>query len=292
MTYKFLIALLFFIDSISAAIIETSSFSDLLKEVDQESLVFIDMDETMVTGSRTLGSQQWWTHMKATWNRAEPSGEESTADFNRLVNLIIDHVPEVCVEESIPTIIQTLQNQGITVWSLTARMKNSPWDSQHDLTTARLLSKLGIDLTRSSIPPAVSHERLAAFPHFSLGVLYTNWSSKGPYLRNFLNTLDYRPTKIVMIDDSMDQLKSVELIAEELAIEFIGFHYPVVKERGIEFDPALGNIELEALHQKGLLLSDEEARRIKEENPDRAPDYYLEQLLLHYKEKSGMLIPH
>ena len=270
MTYKFLIIFLFIIRSAIAAIIETSSFSDLLKEVDSETLVFVDLDETMVTSSRMLGSQQWWTYMQTSWNRIIDCPDAPKNYFNELVNFIFDHVPEVPVEENTTSVVRILQERGITVLSLTARMKKSPWDPCHDITTSQMLQKLGIHLT----------------------ILFTEWKPKGPYVRDYIQNLTRLPKKIVMIDDTLSQIKSVESVLLEMKIPFKGIHYTRLKQRELEFDPAIGNIQLEALQRKGILLTDTEARQLKEGNSEQINDHYFEDLLLHYKEKSGMLIPH
>lgn len=267
--------------SLQAHIIQTHSFSEILPEIDQDTLVLIDLDQTAITSSMTLNSQAWWDHAPKVWKAEE---------FYPLIRMIIDKVPQIAVENDIPCMIQHLQRQGITVWSLTGRMKQSPWDNEHDLTTAHILKNVNIDFMLSKIPEGIDLDKLASYPQFSCGMIFTDWKPKGPYLIQFLQTLIYYPKKVLLIDDTLKQLESVEEELNRAGIPFIGFHY--LRNVNEKFDPAIGNIQLEALHREGKLLSDEEAKRIKREHPERSPDFYLEELLLQLKQQSGMLTPH
>lgn len=277
---NFLFLFLFAFSAAYGAIVETQRFADICTVIDENTLVLIDLDETTITSRTTLGSLLWWDHHNKFWAKA-PVDKET---LNHIIRKIIDIVPQDPVEKTIPETICSLQNNGITVWGFTGRKKISPWDSRHDLTTANSLKNIGIDLSKSQISKQIDYENLTRYPHFSYGILFSNWEAKGPYLTEFLSRLKYTPSKVVVIDDTLVQIESVEKAMAELNIPFIGFYYTKLKERENKFDPAIGNIQLASLLQNNILLSDEEAAQIKTENPNRSPDFYLEELLLQIKQ--------
>jgi hypothetical protein len=281
---KFLFFFVFSFSVVCGAIVETQKFSDICSVIDENTLVLIDLDETTITSRTSLGSLLWWDHHKKFWAKVSVDTKTLNQFVNPIIRLIIDTVPQDPVEKTIPETILSLQNHGITIWGFTGRKKISPWDNQHDLTTANSLKNIGIDLAKSQIHKQIDCGTLACYPHFSYGILFANWEPKGPYLTEFLTRLKYIPSKVVVIDDTLGQIESVEKAMAEMNIPFVGFYYTKLKEKENKFDAAIGNIQLASLLQHGILLSDEEAAQIKTENPTRSPDFYLEELLLQIKQ--------
>ena len=64
------------------------------------------------------------------------------------------------------------------------------------------------------------------------------------------------------MDDSLEQLKSVEEAANALNIEFIGFHYIASKTIPHPFDPRVGEFQFKTLVEKEKWLPDEEASEL------------------------------
>lgn len=64
------------------------------------------------------------------------------------------------------------------------------------------------------------------------------------------------------MDDSVDQLKSVESVANVLGIEFIGFHYTAAETNPCEFDQKLGKFQFQNLVENEQWLNDSEATKV------------------------------
>jgi hypothetical protein len=268
-----------------ARIVDTENFADLLAEADTGTLVLIDIDQTIVARTHTLGSQAWWDYEKHFIKKTGVPSDTLFAYFKPIILCILSRIPEKLVEPGIPEAIKSLQERGITVWGLTGRMKNAPWDSRYDLATQATLLKLSIDFTRSPSPAAPCPD------NFSHNILFTNWELKGPRLAEFLRHIGFKPKKIVFIDDQLTHLASVEESLNEQQIPFIGFHYTRMHATEKNFDPLIGNIQLKYLLTEDRILTEDEALQIKKENPFLPPNFYLDDLLLQMKGKSAILTP-
>ena len=63
---------------------------------------------------------------------------------------------------------------------------------------------------------------------------------------------------------------------------FLGFWYKRSALDHSHFDPQVANIQLEYLLMHGIILSDEEALPLAEDNKDEKPEQYLEKVLESY----------
>lgn len=145
-----------------------------------------------------------------------------------------------------------------------------------DKLTEKLLDKINIDFAKTKIPPQLSEMAIMFADFFHHGIIYTtNSVNKGELLQKILEKTGYRPSKIVLVDDKLDSLNSVESAMKKFGIEFIGFAYLRTAKEHVNFDPVVANIQLDCLMTKGIILSDDEAAQIKVERfTDVNPDAY------------------
>jgi hypothetical protein len=94
---------------------------------------------------------------------------------------------------------------------------------------------------------------------FKEGVLFANKEAKGPVLAAFLEQIDWKPKKILFLDDKLDYLQSVEEALQSKGIEFIGYHYTEVEKRSILLEEELGRLQYNHLVQYERWLNDKEA---------------------------------
>ena len=78
-----------------------------------------------------------------------------------------------------------------------------------------------------------------------------------------MQEIDWKPKKMLFIDDSMDQLKSVELAARLLNIEFIGFHYVAAISNSCELNQKLGELQFQNLVENEEWLTDGKANEAR-----------------------------
>jgi hypothetical protein len=259
----------------NSKIVETHSFSDILSEVDPQTFVFFDIDDTLINTASQLGNTPWWGYFTAKLKSAGLSLDKSQLEIHAVIQKIIRRVPMRLIEPEMADVIQGLQMQGIRTFGLTARCINPDYMPAADLGTHEHLKSVNIDFSRHLITNLEGHK----LHFFSYGIIFTDHQEKGPFLRNFLNHMGLHPEKIIFIDDSMKHIKSVDHVLTEMGIPCICFRYSRMDHFHSHFDPLIGNIQLEALIQKDQVLTDEEALNIARERPGLDPDYFVNQLI-------------
>lgn len=149
--------------------------------------------------------------------------------------LMVTHSPPQLIDPYIPNFIQKLQDRNIPILGFTA-LDTSVIPKIGSIPTwrARELKKLGINFSyRSSFPKeSIEFTELPSFrgtfPLYEDGILYSNViPSKGAVLAAFLNKISQKPSRIVFVDDSLENLQSVEAELRKQGIAFLGLHYKV-----------------------------------------------------------------
>lgn len=74
-------------------------------------------------------------------------------------------------------------------------------------------------------------------PIFTQGILFSSLHSKGKVLRSFFEKVGYQPKWMVLVDDQMEHVQSVGKVAEDLGINYVGFHYTAAEELPSILDP-------------------------------------------------------
>lgn len=264
--------------SLSAKIVETCYFDDIFAEIDQQTLVLVDIDDTLINTTSMLGNTSWWNYFVSKIKNAHLPLEVVRPDINEVIRKILFNVPMGLIESHIANSIKKLQTQGISVFALTGRSMKADYLNRPDLFTHETLNNLGIDFAITSVP---EYHDAKTCPFFSYGIIFTDHQNKGPFLKEFLSSMDFCPKKVVFIDDNLIQMKSVEDTLALMGIPFVGFRYGRLDKIHRSFDPLLVNIQLEALIKDDLVLSDEEAVKVAQENSYSNPDYFMDELI-HY----------
>src|SRR5262245_122590 len=124
----FLLALACIATQSWARIVETKNVSAILSEIDEDTLVFFDIDLTTLTPRTTLGSGAWWNHFKSKMHSSNLPKEHLKLLASPILHQMLRKVPHETVEPEVVSLIRSLQERGITVWALTGRYKKAPWD--------------------------------------------------------------------------------------------------------------------------------------------------------------------
>lgn len=193
----------------------------------------------------------------------------------------MQHIPMKPMESCTAEVVANIQNRGITILALTARHQRAPFCPHFDWVTRKHLRDMGIDFRRSCLPDGIkaSDEEFVAWGYHE-GVIYTNGQQKGPSLMAFLRHHGYRPSRVVLIDDRLDMLESVEEVLQQEGIPFLGLHY--VREEP-PFHLAAANVQWHSLLTTGFVPTDEEALAMFAQGPKRSPDFFLECIIEHMK---------
>lgn len=263
------IASCLFFAQLRAVIVEAPNlnrFEETLKTVDQQSLILFDVDETLLIPKDLILSPYarrfWNQYAKETIENPKivPQGKY---DGKYFFGQILSKMEYETVDPKLVEIIHSLQQRNIKAIAFT-KMSIGPlgiipfkedWRIDHlkkhqfDFSLAfPKFPELKIDVLSTGIQSL-----------FKKGVLYANGQDKGPVLIAFLKAIQWRPSKVVFIDNSLDFLKSVETALEGTGIEFIGIYYKDVANRPRMLNQNLAKFQLMHLAKTGEWLSDGEA---------------------------------
>ncbi len=275
MKLKALVAIsLFAVVSIHADIIPITTFDqmdDEFNHCNESTLVIFDVDEVLITTEDHFIQP----HVGDLFHRfcrdafKKAHSDEEREELSNNLSAAFTGPKRHLVEKEIPSKIKQLQDRGVKVIALTAspvgkygRVESAErWRIEH-------LNGLGINFAPSF--PSIDRHQLEAIKHpqmappvFEAGILFSIGHEKGVVLRHFLEMWGLQPTKVVFIDDLMENLQSVEKELANSGIEFKGYLYkgaePFFKELNLE----LLHYQLDHLKNNGEWLSDiEVAQRL------------------------------
>jgi hypothetical protein len=248
------VALLSVFFSLYGQVVETPYFHNILEHVDHDTLVVLDIDDTLLITDQMLGCDEWFRH-RVKVHREEGADEhealESALDEWEAIRYLTKmHV----VEPGTDTIVQELQEKGYTVMGLTTQGLSLA------RRTVAQLKENGIDLSISS--PSQRDLFLLIRDHgvlYRKGILFTSGTHKGEALFALCNATDYTPKKIVFINDKAENILEIGVEAEKRGLEFLGLRYSFSDAYKGAFDPELADFQF-AHSTLNHLLSDDEAK--------------------------------
>lgn len=258
---NWLLSSLLFCTTLTGEIYETSRFSDILSYVSPETLVLLDIDDTLLLPKQTLGTDVWFIHrLNENVKLGLSLGDALYKALHEWIG--IRHLTDVViVEEGTDKVVREMQDNGIMVMGLTTQ------DMSLVHITPRQLLSLGIDLSRTS--PS-DHDCYLVASHKLLnnqgvllrhGILFTSGTKKGESLLNILNHLSLKPKHVVFINDKLTHLKDVEEDLERNGIKFTGLRYGIGDSRVANFRADIADIQW--THSTfGKILSDDEAEAL------------------------------
>lgn len=241
------------LSQLQGVIIETAHFHEICEHIRPNTLVLLDIDDTLIIPQQTLGSDVWFIHQLKNY-REEYSSEEALdkalADWEAIRHLTQMKI----VEEGTPEIVKKLQEQQVTVMCLTTQ------GLALATRTVNQLIALGIDPIVTA-PSREDHYFLnghgVLYRH---GVLFTSGTPKGPALVKLLDILGITPEHVVFINDKQTHLRDVEETLNCRQIPFTGLRYTYSDDRVNQFNPEIAKIQWEK-SSFGKILSDEEAEK-------------------------------
>lgn len=252
----YLLCLLFILTtSLNALIVETSSFKEITSYTNEETLVLLDIDDTLLLPVQMLGSDEWFLrHMQDIENKGLTKHlalERCIADWEA-----IRHITKMrVVEEGTEQIVSKMQEEGVSIMALTTQ------GMALATRTVQQLADAGFNLLRTA--PCADDFYIALAHHgvlYRKGVLFTSGTDKGAALFHFLDSIHYTPARIVFINDKASHLKEVENTALKRGVEFIGLRYAFADIHKAAFNYDIAKFQF--THSSfDRILSDEEAEK-------------------------------
>lgn len=260
--------------SIEQSISEIKSLHEIANP-SEITIYFFDIDDTLFDSPYMLGSKSWRKYI-----RSATQEDPSINWFDILSLFVAKHYPVATVEEDTAEFIKNIQEQGHIVFGLTARERKIWYDTVTegiDQLTVEQLSFVGIFLdhpSQKNFPDWICHSE-----YFS-GIFFADVLPKGVFLLQLFKNSTSCPKKVIFVDDKLEQVESVAAALEQLHLDFACYWYTLTDEKTKQFEPIIANIQLYYLwiSDGTLILSDEEARLIQKQFPEKDADFYLEKI--------------
>jgi hypothetical protein len=225
-------------------------------EFSTKTLVMFDLDDVLIYPRDAL-LQNWRSGWKPEGTRAWTAEEDTIAWMNAEFQIM---------DPSGPNLINMLNENGVPTIGFTSFamdesdiVKSIPdWRYSH-------LQELGINFnTGKEIVFPIQNGFIP--PSFEKGTLYCgnfykkDPDNKGNILSLYLDSLDWNPEQVVLIDDGKSHIESVKKELERRGIPFIGFLY--ISKDLDPIDEKVAELQYETIINQKQWLSDEEAKKI------------------------------
>jgi hypothetical protein len=246
-----LLGLLFFA-SLQAKVIDIQSFKEVSSYLTKETLLILDIDDTLLIPEQMLGCDEWFTfRLKRRQNEMASSEalEKTLSEWEAIRHLTNMEI----VEPGSDKIVQGLQKQGHCVMGLTTQ------GLALATRTSQQLKACHFDL--SSTAPSKEDCFFTLNSHGVLyrnGILFTSGMPKGKALFQLCEKIGYKPQRIVFVNDKATHIADLEATAKEKGIECLGLRYAYSDAKKAAFSPEIA--EFQFTHSSfDRIMSDEEA---------------------------------
>lgn len=251
---KYLFALLLAISQLSAEIIETAHFKEILPRVDKDTLVILDIDDTLLIPVQMLGCDVWFEgRMKGHLAAGKTAAEALEKSINEWQAIRFLTKMEI-VEKGNDAVVAELQKKGCPVMGLSTQALALA------TCTTQQLKQVNIDLlaaapTKESVAFPIKDQLVL----FRNGTLFTAGTSKGDSLFAFCEKIGYTPKRIVFINDKATHLRDIEAVAEKRGVEFVGLRYAFSDSRKKAYSSDVADYQFKN-SRFDQIVSDEEAK--------------------------------
>ncbi len=196
-----------------------------------EILVVLDIDNTLLTSTSDLGGDIWYQWQRGKLNYKPSEKQKVDCLFEDAIALLYELGTMKLTDTIIPDIINTWQNNGITLFALTSR---SP---KCRAATERELLRKNIDFSRTAIRP--KGEDLPIYRYnkereisYMKGIMMTSGQNKGEMLYDLLQRTGCTYKAVVFVDDSEKNVNNMKEYFANSSINFnIFFYNKIVEDR-------------------------------------------------------------
>jgi hypothetical protein len=208
-------------------IVKSKSLHEITNMLSNESLLLLDIDDTLIYHKYCCPNQWFRDTLKAGNFRTTKDGKFASycsQDYLKIVttyNHIISNVPCNYTHLTRDNLIFLFKkwNSICDVWGFTARGCEIARD------TRRHLAHHGIEFKDRGRQPRRFRTQTGRAGLGSNQIIYCGGEDKGDMLRIFLTDRVWPPDRIVVVDDSLHNLESAQRMCKQLSIEFIGVLY-------------------------------------------------------------------
>jgi len=244
------------------------SFNEIYTEIDksnQNTLIIFDIDDVLITYNDMV-LRPCGAHFRPTsWDGIAPE------EIPHLISIMLSEGEIILVEPLALQLVNELKKRKIKTIALTAARtgKFGIIEKAEDW-RINILKQFGFSFFSSfqQQPVIYFDSETTNYSLFKNGILFlgNEKNSKGDLLVRFLNKIQWKPEKIIFIDDKMSNLTSVKSSLIQENIPFYGYHYQGAKNLPGEFSEETAEVQFSYLRKNHKWLSEAEAKKIALEN--------------------------
>ncbi len=246
------------VSTFKSQILETTDIAALLPYVDKNTLLIFDVDYTIFRSKNSLGSPEWARHLIKQEKNKGFNREESFKKIYPIWAKAQKFSEITLIDNRFSKLFQDARKKALSCMAITNRLPDTA-----EITVWQL-NKFGVDFSQSiiaNLPYASSFKNQTLF--YS-GILFAHdFNKRGRVFLDWYNQIipgfnkRKNVKRIVCVDDSLQNLISMQKAVSHLGLEFVGFYYTAGNAYKKLFKPTLVEIE------KNILLknvSDSELR--------------------------------
>lgn len=206
----------------SRQIIEINEVRHILKHISFDTVIFWDLDNTILQSKYDLGSDQWFCTLVSIAITQAGHHRDVIAKVVAIYHAVQERILSMPVEDATSKIIFLLHAIGIPQGVITARgqvLKEA---------TLRQLGEIGI----SFLPD---------------NMIFCDGKSKAECLEQKIKSYNCKYRHFVMVDDKVSHLTEMQALSERLGSKFHGFSYRHLDAKVAAFDMRYANLQLHAL---------------------------------------------
>lgn len=210
---------------------QINELSSIAPTLSQNDWVLFDIDYTLTEPIHP--ALQMKTIKKNKQRFLNELAQFSVALKPHLACLMVTETPSILCEPESCALIEELKRQQVVVFGFTALDTSSyPGIGSIPAWREKELGRLGLTFSPNLPHSFLQFEEFAPFrnsyPLFQNGILYCNvLTSKGDLLGAFLDRQKIFPPRLVLIDDALENLQSVQEELKRRQISFLGLHYRI-----------------------------------------------------------------
>ncbi|WP_339719469.1 DUF2608 domain-containing protein [uncultured Paraglaciecola sp.] len=242
------------INAMADVVSATSTLSQ--KYGEEQVLIVMDIDNTILTSTTDLGSDVWYQWQRGKFD-VKPTGSQKVAClFEDSIGLLYELAPMILTEDNLDQTITNWQLSGHTVMALTSRAP------KYRAATERELARNQVDLTSNALVPVgqeafMFREKIGREVSYMQGVMMTSGMNKGDMLQHILEKTAREFAAIVFVDDSQKNIDDMYNTYQNVKnVDMRIFHYTHIEEaREKQFGEVLTQQQADVMAQQWQQLN-------------------------------------
>lgn len=250
-------------------------------KLSKDNLVIFDIDEVLIKATsalfRACRTEENKKFYKNEFRSRLSHLSEETQE--RLGSILHTSEPNVLVDKNTPHLIRQLQMKEVKVLALTSLQAGKlGMIEKLENWTIQKLNKFGIDFgsafsgheiivlnpTRLKTGVAADIKRRSCI--MKHGIIFAGIYAKGDALSCFLNSIGWKPKRIIFIDDTKENVKDVAIVCKELGIPFLGLHYTAAGKECSRLDKDFARFQINHFIKHEEWLDDKKALELIEQD--------------------------